>query len=51
MNLPPDIFRTHLTMHIGLDPADSMCDENCATRAVPCATSILAEAAELRPDA
>ena len=34
LNLPPMLFHPHSTMRMGLDPADSVCDENGAARAV-----------------
>ncbi len=34
VNRPPSIIHTHSTMRMGLDPADSVCDENGAARAV-----------------
>ena len=34
LNLPPFLVHPHSTMRMGLDPADSVCDENGAARAV-----------------
>ena len=34
LNWPPAIVHPHSTMRMGLDPADSVCDENAAARAV-----------------
>ena len=34
LNVPPMLFHPHSTMRMGHDPADSVCDENAAARAV-----------------
>ena len=34
LNLPPMLIHPHSTMRMGHDPADSVCDENGAARAV-----------------